>query len=83
MIWGTLCFIVPMGHPNAKRLRLLVNRRGSNILKPLKIATPGGWVNKGTAGKTLEQLARQAAARDLLEEAGFVLQPETFIWLPV
>ena len=74
---------ITFGHPSAKRLRLLVHRRGSDISNLLKIATPGGWVNKGTADKTFEQLACQVAVRELLEEAGFVLRPETFICFPV
>ena len=43
---------------------------------PLNIATPGGWVNKGHEDETFEQLAHEAAGRELLEEAGFVLRPD-------
>ena len=58
--------------------QLLVHRRSRNVDYPLHICAPGGMIRRrapGT-GEQFHDLARDAAVRELAEEAGWQLTPD-------
>ena len=58
---------------------LLLQRNPELAHMPGAWVFPGGKVDAGDEGESLEARARQAAARELLEEAGLQLEPDALL----